>query len=111
MAGARKRPCSTCGIDLNMWGPDRKGICPDCAEAKRSTIIPCAGRCKGSYQIRAMELLSMFFEPGKKGGKKVSLYYCQKCLGVARSRATSVVEKQQGLIEKSASRRERATSA
>ncbi len=103
----KKRPCKICGTDLNAWGQGRKGICPDCAEVKRSTIIPCAGRCKKSYQIRVMELLSMYFEPGVKGGKKFSLYYCSKCLAAARSRARSVFEVQGKEMEKAESRRER----
>lgn len=103
----RKRPCKVCGTDLNAWGPDRKGVCPDCAEVRRSTVVPCAGRCKKSYQLRTMELISMYFEPGVKGGKKISLYYCPRCLSAARSRARGINETQTSMIEKAQSRRAR----
>jgi hypothetical protein len=53
----------------------------------------------------------MYFDPGKKGGKKISLYYCPRCISAAKSRATSILEVQQKEIEKAESRRERLAGA
>ena len=102
----RKRPCKICGEDLNQWG-DRKGICPTCADAVRSTVVECAGRCKKKYPLRMMEGVLMYFDPGQKGGKKYKLYYCSSCALAARSRARGICESQNEEIKKTHSRRER----
>jgi len=54
-----------------------------------------------------MEAVTFYFEPGKKGGKKFTLYYCQQCLLAAKSRARMISEKQQEEVEKTKSRRQR----
>ncbi len=104
---SKKRPCKVCKADLNMWGEDRKGTCPDCAKAVKDTPVRCAGRCKNVQPIRLMEVVSFYFEPGVKGGKKFSVYYCPQCLLSAKSRARMICDSQQEAIKKSESRRAR----
>ena len=96
----KRRPCKVCGTDLNMWGPDRKGTCPDCATVRRATRVQCAGRCNKIFEIGRMELVSIMFTPGKKGGRKVALYYCSACISVAQSRAMTAHDEQQEQLEK-----------
>jgi len=105
LPAVKKRPCKVCGSDLNMWGPDRKGMCPHCAQAKRATLVPCAGKCNMSDEIRAMHIISMSFEPGVKGGNKYSVYYCLRCFSAIRSRVKSLYEAQQKEIENTNNRR------
>lgn len=85
-------------------------MCPECAKAAKDTKILCAGRCKRIQPIRIMEAVSFYFEPGKKGGKKFTLYYCQQCFLAAKSRARTISEKQQEEVTKSESRRARESS-
>jgi hypothetical protein len=102
-----KRPCKICGTDLNRWGEDRKGACPDCLSARRETYVLCAGRCKQRYKLRLMEPVSFYFEPGKKGGKKFMLYFCLQCFVAAKGRARLTHETQSAELDKTDSRRVR----
>jgi hypothetical protein len=95
MAGRSRRPCKVCGADLNQWGPDRKGLCPSCAKARRDTVLECAGNCGEFYSLREMSVLSLRFEPGKTGGKKFTLYYCESCLAKARRKVCVLNDEQQ----------------
>ena len=90
----RKRPCSLCGQDLNLWGPDRRGICPNCAKEKRKIKLLCAGRCKSKHPLGIMQAVNMVFTPGKRGGKTYKVYYCQDCLAYAKSKIRSASERQ-----------------
>lgn len=103
----RRRPCKICGADLNMWGPERKGICPDCAKARRETMLVCAGRCRRRYPLGYLEPLTVYFSPGHKGGKKITLYYCTACLVSARSRTEGHAEEQQAAIQRTEERMSR----
>ena len=103
----RKRPCRICRVDLNLWGNDRKGICPDCAKAAREVVVCCAGNCGGSYQVRLMERLSLYFAPGSKGSKKYSLYYCHGCFEKIRARVIGRSDIQSDTVEKAEKRRGR----
>jgi hypothetical protein len=103
----RRRPCRLCGKDLNTWGPDRRGICPDCASARRKTLIRCAGRCKRLHELGRMESVVLNFTPGKKGGRKLIIYYCLTCLTQAQSRATTIFDEQQEAISKAEARLKR----
>lgn len=103
MPQQKKRPCSSCGEDLNLWG-DRRGECPDCARAKRETVIPCAGRCGNSLEMRYMEVMNLVFNPGKKGGKTFKIHYCSRCHAAAKSRAGRLSDLQKKEIEKTVKR-------
>jgi DNA-directed RNA polymerase subunit RPC12/RpoP len=103
----KRRPCKVCGTDLNAWGQDRKGTCPDCAAARRSTRAQCAGRCKKIFEIGRMEPVSITFTPGKKGGRKVTLYYCSTCIAIAQSRAMTTYDGQQEQLAKTEARLKR----
>lgn len=98
MNNERKRPCRSCGDDLNKWG-DRRGDCPNCAKAKRETVVPCAGRCGKSYEIRFMEAVFITFNPGKKGGKKFKIFYCSRCAASAKSKTRTMAEAQDKRIK------------
>jgi len=104
----RRRPCKVCGEDLNFWGPDRKGICPTCSTARRESLVLCGGRCKKKHKLREMAPVCFYFEPGQKGGKKHTVYYCTRCLVAARSRASMMEEGQKETLAKAESRRVRA---
>lgn len=101
----RKRPCRLCGQDLNLWGSELKGICPDCNTAKKQVKIPCAGRCKKMYTLRNMEPIRINFDPGWKNGTKLTLYYCSTCIELARSRSVAIKDRQQEALEQFESRR------
>lgn len=90
----KKRPCQVCGMDLNLWGESKRKFCPSCSKARNETFIPCAGSCGKRHQIRAMNCASIFFDAGKKGGKKIVLYYCNPCFLAAKGRAVACYEKQ-----------------
>ncbi len=100
MSSNRKRPCKICGVDLEQWGPDQRGSCPDCKRETRSAMIPCAGRCGRVYQMRFMDVANFVFTPGKKGGKKIKIYYCEECARVARARAVSIHDNQEKAFAK-----------
>lgn len=105
----RKRPCPICGADLNHWGPDRHGPCPGCTSARKGTKLKCAGKCKGTFELRSMQAVNIVFDPGHRGGKSVKVYYCSQCASSARSRARLVNEEQQGEIAKTDDRLRRGT--
>ena len=92
--------CNICNIDLSLWGPDRKGLCPDCSSAMREIMVPC-GRSNNLYPMGRMEKMSLFFSPGKSGGKKFSLLYCADCLSQTMARAKKVSEIQKKSIKSS----------
>lgn len=96
----RKRPCPFCGTDLNTWGPDRKGSCPDCTSARKGTKVVCAGKCKRIFELRTMQAVNLVFDPGQRGGKNIKVYYCPQCFSSARSKARLINEEQQGAIKK-----------
>lgn len=102
-----RRRCRICGIDLDLWGEDKKGNCPECVKAIRDTEIICAGKCKKKYSNRIMSAVILYFEPGKKGGEKFTVYYCQDCFLSARSKARTLCEQQQEEMKKTESRRSR----
>jgi predicted amidophosphoribosyltransferase len=104
MAKSVKRPCKICKADLNTWGPDRRGVCPACAEGMRSALVMCAGKCGKKYTLRTMETVVLYFDPGKRGGKKIRLHYCTRCAVLARSRARMASESQEETIRKAESR-------
>lgn len=104
MAKPAKRSCRICKTDLNAWGPDRRGVCPNCAEGMRSVLVMCAGKCGRTYTLRTMDTVVLYFDPGKRGGKKIRLYYCTKCAVLARSRARMSNELQEETIRSAESR-------
>jgi len=67
-------------------------------------MVMCAGKCGQRYTLRTMETIVLYFDPGKRGGKKIRLYYCTKCAVLARSRARMASESQEEIIRKSESR-------
>lgn len=95
---SKRRLCKYCRCDLELWGPNRRRLCPDCAGKLRSVKVKCAGRCGGIFEIRSLEKISFYFNPGNKGGRKISLYICTRCLSVMRSRAEDMDDKQSGEI-------------
>ena len=107
LAKNKKYKCLVCGIDLSLWGDDRRGKCPECIKKLRSTKIKCAGGCKQSYEMKFMDVVSVFFEPGKKGGRKFTVYYCSKCLRIAKSRVRMASEAQKEAIVKTEDRLKR----
>lgn len=94
MQNKKVRPCKYCRVDLNLWGPDRKILCPNCSMELRDVVIQCSGKCKQMFAIRYLERVTFFFSPGKKGGGKVSLYMCSSCLASMRSKASMEAETQ-----------------
>lgn len=102
----KKRPCRYCKTDLNMWGPDRHGICPDCAATHRRIPVQC-GRCKKVFELGKMEVVNLYFAPGHKGSKKVRIYYCQSCFSQSRSKVFSVSEEQAAQVGKGEDRMKR----
>jgi len=46
-----------------------------------------------------MQSINMVFDPGKKGGKTLKVYYCQDCLSYAKSKIRSSSERQLHGIE------------
>lgn len=101
---AKKRPCSVCGMDLNLWGPDCRGTCPSCLRARRDSVVLCAGKCGRSYALRLMEKIIIYFDPAQKGGKKIPIYYCPGCAVAVKSRCRSVHDVQQEVVKKSENR-------
>lgn len=51
-----------------------------------------------------MDAVVIYFDPGKRGGKKFRLYYCSRCATTARSRARMTHEQQEEVINKAESR-------
>jgi len=105
-----KKVCKLCKLDLTPWGEDRRTLCPDCVRSINETMVKCAGKCKKERPIKLMERVSLYFEPGKKGGKKFSVYYCQQCFLSAKSRARQIEELQLLAVKKTESRRSRAST-
>lgn len=105
-----KKVCRLCGADLAMWGDDVRVNCPDCLKAMKDTKVKCAGKCKKLYPLRYMDTVSVFFEPGKKGGRKIKLHYCSKCLLLSRSRISAMSEEQQETLRKKEERLRRGSN-
>jgi len=69
--------------------------------------VKCAGRCGKDFNPSAalMDAVVIYFDPGKRGGKKFRLYYCSPVPRVtARSRARMTHEQQEEVINKAESR-------
>ena len=96
-----------CGTDLNLWGPETRGLCPNCRRKRREVRIKCAGRCQRSYPFRELESVRINFDPGYKEGTKVKVYYCSKCKGIARRVADKLQQEQEGALAKFERRRNR----
>lgn len=104
MQRKRKRFCPICGADLSLFGWDHKGACPNCTFVRKGTKIPCAGKCKGVYELRFLQIVNLYFEPSHKGAEKIKVYYCSACLASARSKARLISEAQQKEVVKTESR-------
>jgi len=76
----------------------------------KDTPVKCAGRCNNTIPIRLMDAVVLYFEPGIRGGKKFTVYYCQQCSLAAKSRARTIHEAQQAELKKVEGRRVRETS-
>lgn len=95
----KKRPCRICGLDLNLWGPERRDLCPDCNMARRDMLIPC-GQCGHRCPLGRMETVSICFYPGKKGSKRQKVYYCSSCIARSQARVRKTCEAQEAAVEK-----------
>jgi len=101
----KSRLCKYCHTDLSLWGKERENnVCPDCASKLRDVMVQCSGRCKQKFAIRSLEKVTFYFNPGKKGGKKMSLYVCPRCLSVMRSRADGIQAQQEDAVAKAEER-------
>ena len=74
------KTCDVCGYQFRVdkskgW----KNRCGECAPIMREAMIPCAG-CGVRFRYARLHLVSSTFTPGKRGGKKIQLRYCNGCL-------------------------------
>jgi hypothetical protein len=88
------KTCDVCGYQFRVdkskgW----KNRCGECAPIMREAMIPCAG-CGHEFKYSRLHLVSSSFTPGKRGGKKIQLRYCNGCLSSLSAMFTKQQEAQ-----------------
>lgn len=59
----------------------------------REALLTCPG-CNRKYPYARLELVSIQVQPGKQGGKKFKVRYCQQCISSVRVRSGKLEEAQ-----------------
>lgn len=96
------RSCDICGGRFRVDKKESwKGRCGECAPVMRDAMVTCPG-CNRRYQFARMELVSVQVQPGKAGGKKFKIRYCQVCLGKVRARSSKLEEGQEAEFKRAA---------
>jgi len=70
-------------------------------------MVQCAGKCKKSFRLRELNAVSLYFEPGKKGGEKTTVYFCLSCFVSTKARVRSASDIQRSSLSIAEGRRAR----
>lgn len=102
-----KKTCSICGLEFKVSEEEKwKTQCNDCSSVMRDIHMSCA-KCGNQFPIRRLELLSMRFSPGQKGGNLYKLRYCALCFAEMKSRANKLFTKQDTEYQQAAKKQRR----
>ena len=86
----RYKKCDVCGLRFAVkTGEEWKGRCGECASALREAKITCPG-CGKQIPYKRGELVKIFVNPGKEGGKQYEARYCMMCISGVKSKAAKI---------------------